>query len=191
MRRLIALAGLLACLITPAAAKPYCYAEAVAGGAMGADRLESGGASVTIATDGYTAGLGLGCDYVLDRMVIGALARASLAKIDGTVDTIKLKSDAAYMAAAKLGYMINPSSMAYALAGYQMQDIKITDAGKLDGKGLVLGLGFETDLAAGWRIGIEGQRAGLGSFGDDGGGTIKPVTYAGLLTLKRLFFLGE
>lgn len=190
MRTIIAAAGLLACLAAPAGAKPYCYAEAVAGGAMGANRIEAGGASVTIATDGYTAGLGLGCDYVLDRMVIGALARASLAKIDGTVDAAKIKSDAAYMAAAKLGYMVNPSSMVYALAGYQMQDIK-TPIDKLDGKGLVLGLGFETDLAAGWRIGIEGQRAGLGTFGDDGGGTIKPVTYTGLLTLKRLFFLGE
>lgn len=180
-----------ACAVTPALAKPYCYAEAVAGGSLGANKLESGGSSVTIATDGYTAGLGAGCDYVLDRFVVGALARASLAKIDGTIDATKIKSDAAYMVGARAGFMVNGSTLVYALAGYQWQELQIPSVDTLDGKGLVLGAGLEFDVASGWRVGAEVNRTGLGTFGDGSGDVLKPVNYTGMLTLKYMFAFGQ
>lgn len=189
--RPIAAAITLAFLAAPAAAKPYCYAEAVVGGSLGANKIESGGASVTIATDGYTAGIGGGCDYVLDKFVMGGLARASLAKIDGTFGADKLKSDAAYMLGARLGVMPNGSTLVYALAGYQWQELKIPSVDTLDGKGLVLGAGLEFDIAPGWRMGAEFNRVGLGTFGDGSGDALKPVTYTGMLTVKRLFWFGE
>lgn len=191
MRKLLVAVGLLACLATPAFAAQYCYVEAAAGGAIGANKLEGGGYSATVATDGMTAGLGVGCDYLVDRFVLGGLARASLDRITGTIDATKLRSsDLSYMIAARAGFMINGSSLVYGLAGYKFQDLRI-DVTTLDGKGLVLGGGFETDLGL-FRIGLEGTRSDLGTFTDaTSGDRLNPVDYRVMGTVKYLFHFGQ
>ena len=91
----------------------------------------------------------------------------------------------------RLGYMVNPSSMVYVGAGYQFEQLKVPALATFDGKGLALLVGFETDIMAGWRVGIEGMRVDLGSFSDGFGTSLKPADYSARLTVKHLFWLGQ
>lgn len=168
---------------TPAAAGVQCYGEALVGGSIGTNKISSGGASVTVATDGYTAGVGAGCDFVHGKWLVGGLGRASLAHITGTVGFDAIKSDAVYMAGVRAGYVPAGETLVYLLAGYQWQGLKIPALGTLDGSGFVYGAGLEFPLAPHVRLGLEVDRVGLGSF-SDGGSSIKPTATEVMLTLK-------
>ena len=184
MRKLF-LAAVLAVLLPAAAvAGPYCYLEALAGGSVGANRLEAGGASVTLATDGYTAGIGAGCDYMHNNFVGGVFARASLARLDADLSL----DSASYTVALRAGYMINPSTLLYGLAGITTHELQ--GLAGLDGKGVIVGLGAETNIGYGWRVGLEVSRSELGTF-RQGGFELKPSELTGLVTVKRMFLFGE
>jgi opacity protein-like surface antigen len=180
--RLALAAALAVTLATPASAA--CYVEGLAGGTISHNKLESPGQSVTIAGDGYTAGIGLGCDFaVMDKFIAGPVVRVTTGHINATFDGAAIKSSVAYMGGAKLGYLINPNTRAYVLIGYQQTDLTIPQFANWTGKGLVLGIGGDIDVMENIRVGLELDRTQMSGI-SDGGGSIKPAAYSGLVTLK-------
>lgn len=182
MRRTALAAAVAALLSTPAAAS--CYLEGSAGGTIAHNKLESAGQSVTIAGDGYTAGIGAGCDFALmDKFIAGPLVRVSLGGIDSNFMGSRIKTEVAYMGGARFGYLMNPNTRAYVLVGYQVQSLEIPQFASWDGKGLVLGTGLEIDIASNMRLGFEVDRVQLSGI-SDGGDKLKPAAYTGLVTVK-------
>ena len=180
--RLALAAALAVTLATPASAA--CYVEGLAGGTISHNKLESPGQSVTIAGDGYTAGVGLGCDFAIgDKFIAGPLARVSMGHITANLNGADIKSNMSYMGGAKLGYLLNPNTRAYVLIGYQQTDLSIPQFQSWTGKGLILGIGGDIDVAENIRVGLELDRANLSGI-TDGAGKLSPANYTGLVTLK-------
>lgn len=174
---------------TPALARPVCYIDALGGGALATNKLETVGASATIAGDGYTAGASAGCDYLMGNFVLGALARYEVQSIKTTIDAATLKANGAWTVAGRAGYMVGSGVMFYALAGLSGSDLKADGLGTLAGKGLKLGAGLELDMShviPNLWLGFEASRTDFGKF-TDGADTLKPASTQAIARLIYKF----
>lgn len=185
MKRLLT-AAMLALLPSVAFAQVGCYVEGSLASSITSSKIE-GATSVTVATDGYTGGIGLGCDYKLNsKFLVGALGRYDIGKIDGTTFDAKISQDAVWTAAARAGYFVNPSVLIYGLAGLSGTKIDFTGVDKISAEGLVLGAGLEIDLGANIWLGAEYTRTDFGKFNIDAD-RLNPTSDTVRMTMKYKF----
>lgn len=167
----------------PSVFRPYtpasCYVQAL--GSASVSTFTSPGV-VTVSASDWTATGGVGCDYRVERFVIGILGRYD--RRIGSQDPIK--ADHAWSGAARLGYMINPGVMGYGLAGITQQTFQ-ADTLKQDARGLLVGAGLEIDLGRGLALTVEYSQARLGSW-TDSGIKVDPATQSARLGLTYRFF---
>lgn len=151
MRRSIAAAAIVAAItaasIMPARATVVCWGEASAGRTITSTQV-SGDAEgpLTISADGLQGGLGAGCDFKHERVVVGALARYELQDVSARLAGGSTGSDAVWTAALRLGVLVSPGALAYGLAGMSGTDLAYPDL-KYRPEGLIWGFGLEIDLA--------------------------------------------
>lgn len=180
MQRTIVLAALAVYLMTGAAQASWsgCGVSAGVVRETTTTTTEVIGTSLDLGSTGTAASIGLGCDYQLDRVVIGGLARYELGVDTGSVagGLLKWEQDRKWMVAARAGFLVNEGLLAYGLVGVhglnQSLDIATISA---DAKptGMVLGIGAEAMLSKHISIRLEGTWATASStFSDIGGYTI-------------------
>lgn len=190
MRRILApllTASAIALLgVSPAAAGPSCYVELGAGGALSSQRLDQAGASVTIAGDGYTGTIGLGCDYKLEQIVAGIRGRYEVSKISGNLMGDAWKANDAWEVALRAGYLIQPSILLYGVAGLKGTEIDYAGALNLDTKGLMFGGGLELEISKHLALYAEYNHVQYGGW-HDAGATLKPSTDAVMLGIRLRF----
>jgi len=150
-----ALAAMIGCLLLgttaivgAAKAGVSCYAEASAGKTFSATRINDDfSGPVTIAADGLQGGVGAGCDYQFDSLlVIGAMARYELLDLKGRVEDANFGSDAMWTLALRAGIKINPDMLAYGMAGYSGTDMSLPGI-NWDPTGITYGAGLEFKVA--------------------------------------------
>ena len=185
MKRLLT-AAMLALLPSVASAQVGCYVEGSLASSITSSKLE-GTVSATLATDGYTGGIGVGCDYKLNsKFLVGALGRYDIGTIDGTTFDTKISQDAVWTAAARAGFYINPSTIIYALAGVSGTKIDFTGVDKISADGLILGAGLEIDLGSSVWLGAEYSRTDYGKFSIDAD-QLRPTSDTVRATIKYKF----
>jgi outer membrane immunogenic protein len=143
-----------------------------------------------IGGEGAFGELTVGYDHMLtDRLLLGGFIDVHGGNIGpsisaGPVD-IDLTNSYGFDAAARLGYVLNDSTLGYVLGGYTWQHYKL-DTGAIgfdyseDRDGYVLGVGMETDVGHNWTIKTEYRYADYGDDAVDGTGgglTIEPSTH--------------
>lgn len=190
MRRILAplLTALAIALLgaSPAAAGPSCYVELGAGGALSQQQLTDAGASVTIAGDGYTGNVGLGCDYTLDRILIGMRGRYELSKITGSIMGADWKTNGAWEVALRAGVLVQPSILLYGVAGLKGTEIDYAGLTTLDTKGLLFGAGLELEMSKHIALFAEYNHVQFGGW-TDGGAELKPATDAVMVGVRVRF----
>jgi opacity protein-like surface antigen len=144
--------------------RPYtpasCYVQALASSSVTA--FKSPGTLTVSGTDFAGVG-GIGCDYRIERIVIGAVGR-----YEHRLDSLDvLHVNRAWTAAARLGYMLNAGTMAYGLVGMTQTSFQ-TGLDTTDARGLLLGAGLEIDLGAGLALTAEYGYVRMGSWADAG-----------------------
>ena len=129
-----------------------CYIEAGASRVIGLNEADLGLGSLV----GTTVSLGGGCDRDLgSKVIVGGfgsygLGIGSTKWFDGAIEA-RIKSP--WMLAARAGYLLTSSTLAYGVIGYSSIDLSVNGVStKLDG--LVLGAGTET-LMGKWSFGLE------------------------------------
>lgn len=171
MKKLFAVAALAVGLSSHAYAGSFsgCWGE-LSVGAMVADTAPSidwNGTNVAsldgIASQGLMGGLGVGCDYRVEKAIIGIFGRldynraeSDLSIMGTTVGTLKF--DPTYMIAARVGMEVNASTMAYILGGMAWSKIKAEGFGSeisADLRGWVIGAGLETTISGQWSAKLE------------------------------------
>jgi opacity protein-like surface antigen len=136
MKRLF-VAAMLAILPTVASAQVGCYV----GGSVGGSITQTEVPGITIAASGAIAGVEAGCDYKMDKIVLGGLARADWSDVKTSFAAGTMKQDATYTLAIRAGYMLNPDVMPYLIGGY-------AGLANIDGNGIMVGGGVEIKLLA-------------------------------------------
>lgn len=169
--------------IPAAVVAPSCYVQALAGSSVNTIKAkETDALPASLSVSGWTIGAGIGCDVKLDRIVIGALARVELpVDTDGSL----IKSDQSWMAAARVGYMLNTGLLAYGLIGYSQPDWKV-EFEKLNKDGLVLGGGIEAMITPTLSFTAEYTQTNFGKLHIEPV-TIEPVAHAFRLGLNYRF----
>ena len=165
-----------------ASVAPSCYVSAIAGSSIDSIKTDRALLPATLSASGWTIGAGLGCDVRLERIVVGALARFEVpVDTDGSL----IKADQAWMAAGRVGYLLNTGLMAYGLIGYSQADWKI-DVASLDRRGLVVGGGLEIMVTRHLSLIAEYTRAGMGST-DALGIQVEPVNHSARIGITYRF----
>lgn len=141
MKKII-LAAALAVLPSTAFAQVSCFV----GGSVGGGITSTEVPGLTIAASGAIAGVEAGCDYKMDKVVLGGLARADWSDVSTSFAVGSMKQDATYTAALRAGYMINPDVMPYLIAGYQFTSLDYADLANIDRNGIMVGAGLEVKL---------------------------------------------
>ncbi len=180
MRRFLASILATCAVVLPGtayAASPSCYVELGAGGALSSQKLDTAGASVTIAGDGYTGTAGIGCDMTFDRVVIGGRGRYEISKLSGQVLGADWQSNAAWEVAMRAGVLVQPSILLYAVAGLKGTEIDYAGMLSLDTKGLMFGGGLELELSKHIAVFAEYNHVQFGGW-KDSGVELKPSTDA-------------
>ncbi len=139
-------------------ASSSCYVQAMAGAGIIASNPDGAVLPASISTQSYSVSGGFGCDMKLDRFVIGALARIS-APIDTSGSLIE--AEKSWMAAARVGYLLNTGLLVYGLAGYESTDFTVANI-DLQRDGLVVGGGLEIALSKSLSLTTEYTYSGLG-----------------------------
>jgi opacity protein-like surface antigen len=184
--RAVVAAGGIALFSTTASAQVGCYVEGSLASSITSSKME-GSTSVTVATDGYTGGIGVGCDYKFaSKFIVGALGRYDIGKIDGKTFDTTISQEAVWTAAARAGFLINPSVVIYSLAGISGTKIDLTGVDKLSAEGLVLGAGLEIDLGSSIWLGAEYTRTDYGKFNIDAD-QLRPTSDTVRMTMKYKF----
>lgn len=163
--------------------RPYtpasCYVQALASSSVTA--FKSPGTLTVSGTDFAGTG-GIGCDYRLERIVIGAVAR-----YEQRLDSLDiLHANRAWTAAARLGYMVNAGTMAYGLVGLTQTRFQ-TGLDRTDARGLLLGAGLEIDLGAGLALTAEYGYTRQGDLAT-GALALQPGTQSARIGLTYRFF---
>jgi len=189
MRRFLASVLAASAVVLPGtayAASPSCYVELGAGGALSQQQLTDAGASVTIAGDGYTGSIGLGCDVKFDQLLIGARGRYEVSKITGSLMGDAWKSNAAWDVALRAGVLVQPSILLYAVAGVQGTEIDYAGMLSLDTKGLMFGGGLELEVSKHIAVFAEYNHVQFGGW-KDSGVELKPSTDAIMAGIRFRF----
>lgn len=150
-----------------------CYVGAHGGYAVSATETTAstpafGGAALTIdgfSGEGLAGGLGVGCDYQMQRVVIGGFADYTFQDVEFTANlsvpafpfsaggSVSIEDE--WTIGGRLGVLLNDSTLAYGLLGYtqaKASDLAFTSTiGDIsfsvpDFKGWTIGAGFETRL---------------------------------------------
>ncbi len=160
-----------------------CYVQGLAGSAVS---TASGGVlPASISATGWTVGAGIGCDLKIDRVVIGALARVELpVDTDGTVGGVDF--DKSWMAATRVGYMLNTGLMVYGLVGYETSELSLA-AVDIDKNGLVVGGGLEVMISKHISLTAEYTNTLLNDIDAGAGLKIEPESHKARLGLTWRF----
>jgi outer membrane immunogenic protein len=143
-----------------------------------------------IGGEGLFGELTVGYDHMLgDRFLLGGFIDAHAGNIGTTIEAgpidIDLTNSYGFDAGARLGYVLNDSTLGYVLAGYTWQHFKL-DTGAIgfdysdDRSGYFLGAGMETAVGRNWTIKAEYRYADYGDDAIDGTGgllTVEPSTH--------------
>lgn len=126
--------------------------------------------------DGIFAEVTAGYDHMVsERVLLGGFIDAHVGNIAFSVDNllgageISLKNRYGFDVGARAGYLLTPSTLGYALAGYTWQNMKLdipVEAPfntEMDRSGYVLGLGMETVVGGNWTLKSEYRYANYGS----------------------------
>lgn len=167
----IALAIVAIVMCNPATAGQMmtgCYGE-FSGLVMSADTklsFDVGGTTFAsldgLGSQGIGGGLGIGCDYKMDRVIVGLFGRYdwnnSKSELNIVGSTLEMTFDPAYSVGARLGIDINGATMVYGLLGYQWSGVEVSGLGinlSTDLKGWMLGGGLETAISGPWSAKLE------------------------------------
>ena len=120
------------------------------------------------------ATIGAGCDYQIERAVLGGIARYAMGVDEGSMGNgvVRWKSDRKWMLAARAGYLVTNSLMVYALAGVHgvNQQLTFVDLhGSAHPTGFVGGIGVEARLTQHVGFRLEGDWATASTTLSDGG----------------------
>lgn len=128
-----------------------CYIGAIGGYASAGVEIFNG---VDVSTDGFTVGAQAGCDVqVGQRFVIGAFGDVEFSDIEVAN---KVDLDLKWTLAARAGYLLTPTSLAYVLAGYTWTDLGGVAADYIgDLSGMTIGGGLETQFTPNWGTKLE------------------------------------
>jgi outer membrane immunogenic protein len=152
------------------------------GGGFGAVGYNTGIGFGDLGGDGVFGELTAGYDHMLtDRLLLGGFIDANLGNIGpevkgffGPGTDAKITNKYGFDVGARLGYVLNASSLGYILGGYTWRQVKGSGAvadGHENLDGYVLGLGMETAVADNWSVKTEYRYA---HYSKDG---IEPVTH--------------
>jgi len=141
MKRLLT-AAMLALLPSTAFAQVGCYV----GGSVGGSVTQTEVPGITIAASGAIAGAEAGCDYKADKFVIGALGRVDFSDVQATFAAGTMKQDAAWTAALRVGYQLQPDVLVYIIGGYTGTSLDYAGLTSIDRNGIMGGLGVEIKL---------------------------------------------
>ena len=152
---------------------------------------------------GTAEGLGAGCDWTVDRFVVGAFGDYVFhqSQFDGTAfgSSVSMKLTRQMTLGGRAGFLVGPAdggTLIYALAGWtKLGTDGITGAinvGVPDFTGIVLGGGIETPVSKHVKIGVEyrhvafdPQTVALASMGSDSiSGKLSPEMQSVLLRLS-------
>lgn len=145
-----------------------CYGE-FAGLVMSADSklsFDVGGTTFAsldgLGSQGVGGGLGIGCDYKMDRAVVGLFGRYDINNANTELNllgsTLEMKYDPAWSVGARLGFDLNGATMIYGLVGYSWSKAKVEGLGislSSDLKGWMIGGGLETVISGPWSAKLE------------------------------------
>ncbi len=172
--------------LTPSAVTTSCYVAALGGGAVTGSKPDGAVLPASISTQSWSVAGGIGCDVRMDRVVIGALGRIE-APIDTSGSLIEM--DKSWMAALRLGFMLDTGVMPYVLAGYESSDFSVAGI-DLRRDGLTVGGGLEIPLSAHLRLITEYTYTGLGKT-DALGPTVETDAHKFRVGLSYRFGFGE
>jgi outer membrane immunogenic protein len=131
-----------------------------------------------IGGEGVFGELTAGYDHMLsDRVLLGGFIDVHAGNIGPTLGisggTVDLTNSYGFDAVARLGYVLNGSTLGYALGGYTWQHFKLEGTPPAgtpgafefseDRSGYVLGVGMETALSGNWTIKAEYRYANYGN----------------------------
>lgn len=130
--------------------------------------------STDLGAGGIFGEVTVGYDYMLsDRVLIGAFADARFGNIGLSMEVGgpegKITNNYGFDVAARLGYLLTPTTLGYALGGYSWQHTDVDFPGPAgfdldsDRDGYVLGLGVETVIATNWTLKSEYRYANYGT----------------------------
>ena len=122
------------------------------------------GIGIDLGSKGTLASLGVGCDYQLDRVVVGGIARYALGIDEGSIANgmLRWQADRKWQLVARAGYLVTDNIMAYAVAGVHglNQDLTLaTFKTSAHPTGFVGGLGLEARLTRHVSMRLEGDWA--------------------------------
>lgn len=137
-------AGGIALFSTAASAQVSCFVGGSVGGAVTQTEVPG----LTLAASGAIAGVEAGCDYKIDKIVVGGLARADWSDVKTSFASGTMKQDATYTIAGRIGYMLQPDVMPYVIGGYQFTQLDYAGLANIDGNGIMVGAGVEIKLLA-------------------------------------------
>jgi outer membrane immunogenic protein len=183
---LMASAGYAADMVEPAAAPApaagfnWSGFYVGIGGGFGAAGYDSGFGFGSVGGGGGFGELTAGYDHMLtERLLLGGFIDAHLGNIGAEISGFglgeaKITNHYGFDVAARLGYLLNGSTLGYVLGGYSWQQIEGSD-GVTDGhenlNGYVLGLGMETAISNNWSIKTEYRYS---HYSEDG---VEPFTH--------------
>lgn len=145
-----------------------CYAEIGLGVEVVNNTISADVGGTTFASldgiggQGVMAGLGLGCDYKIDRAIVGIFGRYDLNHAESELSflgsTMTMKYDPAWSIGGRLGFDLNGATMVYGLVGYSWSKAKVDGMGislSADLKGWMIGGGLETSISGPWSAKLE------------------------------------
>jgi outer membrane immunogenic protein len=130
------------------------------GGNLGyASQSTEAGGVVSFDARDITYGIGIGCDGKIGatNLVAGVLADIDWTKADSAVASYNYS----WFGGVRLGLLVSPTTMPYALLGYTSLDGSIPSA-VLNSEGLTIGAGIETMLTNNWSLKAEYRYVDLG-----------------------------
>ncbi|MGI9522732.1 MAG: outer membrane protein, partial [Hyphomicrobiaceae bacterium] len=131
-------------------------------GGVSSNRLDV--KSIIGSTDGSDVAAGglvnIGYDYQWDHVVVGAFARAGFDANESERNGIKATTGAHYDVGGRIGLVVSPNIMVFALAGATRQRIEVrgygwSDSGDRDG--VFGGGGVEVAVDKDWMVGLQGE----------------------------------
>lgn len=166
MRRSAIILAALAAFVLPGAAHASWSGCSMAVGAARETTVQTAdieGTTVDLGAKGTLASLGVGCDYQIDRLVVGGIARYALGIEEGSIANgeLRWKADRKWMAAARAGYLVTDNVLAYALAGVHGLNQSLASGFGMSlaahPTGFVGGLGVEARLTKHVSLRLEGD----------------------------------
>jgi outer membrane immunogenic protein len=172
------------------------------GGGFGA--VSYGGSPVGFGGFGGGGGFGevtAGYDYMLtNRILLGGFIDANLGNIGaeariGPFTLLELENRYGFDAGLRLGYVLNGSTIGYALGGYTWRQVNASSA-LIGGSehenmdGYMLGLGMETAISRNWTIKTE-YRYSRYDLDAGGGDEINPITHTFHIAANYRFGAGN